>query len=91
MACVMTGLFDRAVGQGVRRSWPGPGIHFGVSSDESTSRGQARERPPLLGEGMERRRPDSNRGIADLQSAALPLGYGAVKVSLVYQLCERLC
>ncbi|CAN5710352.1 hypothetical protein BH23PLA1_BH23PLA1_35790 [soil metagenome] len=26
----------------------------------------------------ERRRPDSNRGIADLQSAALPLGYGAL-------------
>ncbi len=26
----------------------------------------------------ERRRPDSNRRIADLQSAALPLGYGAV-------------
>src|SRR3954454_20957008 len=25
----------------------------------------------------ERRRPDSNRGITDLQSAALPLGYGA--------------
>lgn len=24
-----------------------------------------------------RRRPDSNRGITDLQSAALPLGYGA--------------
>ena len=27
----------------------------------------------------QRRRPDSNRGITDLQSAALPLGYGAGK------------
>ena len=26
-----------------------------------------------------RRHPESNRGIADLQSAALPLGYGALK------------
>ena len=25
-----------------------------------------------------RRHPDLNRGIADLQSAALPLGYGAI-------------
>lgn len=36
--------------------------------------------------GRERRRPDSNRGIADLQSAALPLGYGAVKVDQNCQL-----
>ena len=27
-----------------------------------------------------RRHPDLNRGIADLQSAALPLGYGAVYI-----------
>ena len=26
-----------------------------------------------------RRHPDLNRGVADLQSAALPLGYGAIK------------
>ena len=25
-----------------------------------------------------RRHPDSDRGVADLQSAALPLGYGAI-------------
>ena len=28
-----------------------------------------------------RRHPESDRGIADLQSAALPLGYGAVVVA----------
>ena len=29
-------------------------------------------------EGIWRRRPDSNRGIAVLQTAALPLGYAAL-------------
>lgn len=32
-------------------------------------------------EGEWRRHPDSNRGIADLQSAALPLGYAASRVA----------
>ena len=31
-----------------------------------------------------RRHPESDRGIADLQSAALPLGYGAI-----YAICSK--
>ena len=41
-------------------------------------------------EALERRHPDLNRGIADLQSAALPLGYGAVYAETAYKKLERL-
>ncbi len=38
----------------------------------------AQIRRPLAGPFSWRRRSESNRWIADLQSAALPLGYGAL-------------
>ena len=48
--------------------------------NESTIRRKENPETGLVVSGLnffEKRRPDSNRGIADLQSAALPLGYGA--------------
>ena len=48
--------------------------------NESTIQRKENPETGLVVSGLnfsEKRRPDSNRGIADLQSAALPLGYGA--------------
>ena len=39
-----------------------------------------RKRDPPSGSLFWRRHPDSDRGIADLQSAAVPLGYGAIYI-----------
>ena len=38
-----------------------------------------------------RRHPDLNRGIADLQSAALPLGYDAILVCRLFASLQTLC
>lgn len=66
---------------------PTPGaVNPGVDSWRAEgAENHRRKQKPLFWQGfaltgsywLERRRPDSNRGITDLQSAALPLGYGA--------------
>ena len=46
-------------------------------------REKARKNGPLIVRGPWRRHPDLNRRIGDLQSPALPLGYGAVVAALL--------
>ncbi len=48
-----------------------------------------RRKEPVSANEKKRRRPDSNRRMADLQSAALPLGYGAPWLSVILSAAAR--